>query len=208
MASTGTKSEEKKQKAPEDQLGYTVGRKVRWQIVAALHDGPRSGKELAEITGSTPQAIGHHIKKLEEVGAIELVEIRLVRNAPQHIYRAISRAEYDDDAFAELSADEKQAHTRLILQSVAAEAFAAWAEGTFLDDPSLWLTWDYWEIDEEGREEEKAEEQRHAEAKHQIRMRSVVRRSKSDAEAIPVVSADFNFVRSRPIGTPPLESRW
>ena len=157
------------EKTPAESLAFSMGHTVRWEMMAALHTGERSASELAKIVGLIPQTAGYHIRQLVASGCIELAE---TTKSNQHIYRAVKADSYTTEEYAALPVEARREHTRLILMWLAAEMFAAWQGGTMLDDPFLFLVWDWAvQLDEEGRREWMAERERSREAKEEIRAR-------------------------------------
>jgi DNA-binding transcriptional ArsR family regulator len=180
----------------EERVAFSFANSVRWRLVAALHGRERSAADLARLVGLSHQAASYHIKELEAAGAIELA--RPAEDAAQHIYRAIKPVAYSDEEFAHLTPDERQSHTRLILTSFCAEIFSSWEAEMMLDDPDLFLVWDWSvQLDEEGCREWRAEEERHAEAKNEIKMRSLERSSESGGALMRKVYGIFSFARDR-----------
>jgi DNA-binding transcriptional ArsR family regulator len=180
----------------EERVAFSFANSVRWRLVAALHGRERTAADLARLVGLSHQAAGHHIKELEAAGAIELAQP--AEDGAQHVYRAIKPVAYTDEEFAKLAEEDRQAHTRLILTSCCAEIFSSWEAGMMLDDPDLFLVWDWSvQLDEEGCAEWKAEEERHAKAKNEIKMRSLERAAESGVDLKRKVYAIFTFARDR-----------
>jgi DNA-binding Lrp family transcriptional regulator len=192
------------QRTPAESLAFSMGNTIRWEMQAALHTGERSASELARLVGLTRHSAKWHIKQLEESGCIELAETTADN---QRIYRAVRTDAYTDEEFAALSVEARREHHRLILMWLAAEMFAAWQGGTMLDSFTA-LVWDWAvQLDEHGREEWKAERERHRAAKDEIRVRSLERLAHSGEKPVTIVYADLDFVRSGRVSEPPFRRR-
>ncbi len=199
-AETKREAEPEVQRTPAESTAASLGHTVRWEMQAALHTGERSAAELGEIVGLIPQSAAWHIKALLKSGLIELAEIQ----GNKRIYRAVGTDAYTDEEFAELPVEIRREHTRLILTWLAAEMFAAWQAGTMLDDPFLFLVWDWGvKLDVQGREEWKEERERNKREREAIHARSLERQSNSDEEPVTVVYADVDFIRSPRVSGPP-----
>lgn len=61
-----------------------------------------SPSELAGVLGADLSDVSYHVRRLEELDCAELVEIRPVRGAVQHFYRAIERHLIDIDEWEQL----------------------------------------------------------------------------------------------------------
>jgi len=64
----------------------------RLEILRLLMDSPATISQLGQIIGEHPAKVRHHLKQLENVGLIELVDTRLVRGFVEKYYRAKARA--------------------------------------------------------------------------------------------------------------------
>ena len=98
-----------KKRSREEATHYTLGARVRAEIVTILNDGPASHTELAKLTGHGVSKIGHHIQELVEADSIELAAIVRVRNQNVHVYRAIKRAYISDEEAGGAPSEESRA---------------------------------------------------------------------------------------------------
>lgn len=98
---------------------------LRLQILSALDDGPSSPSELAGRLGEPLHAVGYHMRRLVELGYVELVEERVLRGTIEHIYRAVDRAEYSDEAAGQLSLEQRQENNRVVLQMIWRDVLGA-----------------------------------------------------------------------------------
>src|SRR3954464_6605804 len=64
---------------------------LRVRILAMLRERKSSPRELAELLGATLGTTAYHVRTLERLGLIELVDERPVRGAIEHYYRATAR---------------------------------------------------------------------------------------------------------------------
>jgi DNA-binding transcriptional ArsR family regulator len=75
--------------------------------------------------------VGYHVRKLHEMGHIELVREKPVRGAVAHYYKAVKRPFSDTQAWTEMTDEQRGALTRLTLQLVTTDAAQAVDAGTF-----------------------------------------------------------------------------
>ena len=75
--------------------------------------------------------VGYHVRKLQQLKLIELVDERPVRGAVEHFYRAIVRPVVTEEEFAEQSVEEREVFTRYILQLHVTDIARAMDEHTF-----------------------------------------------------------------------------
>mgnify|MGYP000948481045 CR=1 FL=1 len=79
-----------------------VGHPLRVQILAALGERESSPKEMAGEMGASISLISYHVRRLEELGFVELAATAQRRGFTEHYYRLIRRALVDDAAWKEL----------------------------------------------------------------------------------------------------------
>jgi DNA-binding transcriptional ArsR family regulator len=108
-----------------------VAHPLRVQALSILTERPASPKELAAELGSPVGNVSYHVRELEDVGMIELVDEKKRRGAVEHFYRAIARPMLSPDEWEDLSLDDRQAFSAWTIQLLLADASKALAAGTF-----------------------------------------------------------------------------
>jgi len=187
----------------ESAVHYSLAHEIRTEILAILNEGVHSPEELSKITGELPSRLGHHIKALLDDGSIELVGVKPVRNTLQHFYRAVQLPFHSDEQVEAMSRDERQAIIGVILEAVVAEALASFDSGKMLDDPRIWLSWRWFNVDRQGREDIADEQARHWERMQEIEAEATGRRADSGEEAASVIVTSLGYIRSRTAVHPP-----
>ena len=104
---------------------------LRVRIVAMLGERPATPRELAGLLDSTLGNTAYHVRTLEQLGLIELVEERPVRGAIEHVYRAREHPGLTDAGWDRASPVAKQAAVGSALQVVDEYARASAAAGGF-----------------------------------------------------------------------------
>ena len=104
---------------------------LRVRILAMLGERRSSPRELAELLGATLGTTAYHVRTLERLGLVELVDERPVRGAIEHYYRATKRPGLSDAAWAQASPIAKQAAVGSTLQIIDEYARASAAAGGF-----------------------------------------------------------------------------
>jgi hypothetical protein len=194
---TKTRASPGQSRSPEQALSYAVGHRIRIEVLAALNEATRSPNELARLIGQPLSKVTHHINELVESKSIELARTEQVRNTTQHFYRAAEIPFLSDEEVNALPPKARQEITGLILQATMAEALAALWAGKMIDDPRLWLSWRWYNVDTQGREEI-ADEQAESWARIQdIEARSTTRLAESSEDAVSVIVSAQSYVRNR-----------
>ncbi len=104
---------------------------LRVRILAMLDERTASPVELAGWLGAALGTVAYHVRTLERLGLVELVQVTHVRGAVEHHYRSCGRTRVSDEAWAAAPAIAKQAAVSASLQTIDAYARAASAAGGF-----------------------------------------------------------------------------
>jgi DNA-binding transcriptional ArsR family regulator len=195
-----------KGRSVEEAVSYAVGHRIRIEVLAALNEGTHNPDELARIVRQPLSKVGHHIKELVESGSIELARTEQVRNTTQHFYRAVEVAFHSDEEHAALSPEERQATYGVILQAIMAESLASFWAGKMIDDPRVWLSWRWFNVDAQGRDEIADEQAESWERVQAIEARSAARRADSGEDATSIIVSSLGYERSRTSPSPPTTS--
>src|SRR5260221_13865289 len=150
MATTD-KPEQKR--SVEEAVSYSVGHRIRIEILCILNEGTHSASELSRLIRQPLTTIGHHIKELVNSGRIELARIEKVRNTDQHFYRAVELPFVTDEEAEALPPEVKQEYAALILQTITAEGLGSLWAGKMNDDPTVRMMWRWFNLDAQGRQE-------------------------------------------------------
>jgi DNA-binding HxlR family transcriptional regulator len=188
----------------EEAVGYALKHQHRVELLCLLNEGERNRYELAALIGVEPHKIKHHLKELLDEGSIELAYSKRVGNMIQHYYRAVEMPFYSDEEVAAMPPEAKQAICGVILQAVMAEALAALWAGKMADDPRVWLSWRWFHVDAQGREDIAEEQARHWERVLEIEGDSTNRCAKSGEPTRSIIVTSLGHVRCRraPLPTP------
>ncbi|HET9163903.1 MAG TPA: winged helix-turn-helix domain-containing protein [Solirubrobacterales bacterium] len=181
----------------EEALGYALKHRKRVEILGLLNEGVRNRYELAALIGEEPDKIKHHLKELLDEGSIELAYSKRVGNMIQHYYRAIAMSFYSDEEIEALRPVERQAFAGVILQAVMAESLAALWAGKLADDRRVWLSWRWFHVDSQGREDIADEQARHWARVQEIEVESTNRCAKSGEPTKSIIVASLAHVRCR-----------
>ncbi len=78
---------------------------LRSRILGVLQNQPATAKQLAERLGSTPGAIGHHLKLLARHGLVQIVARRQMRGIVANYYARTARILAFNASYATLAGD-------------------------------------------------------------------------------------------------------
>jgi DNA-binding MarR family transcriptional regulator len=92
----------KTENAVDERLVKALTHPLRWRILEVLNQGVSSPREIAEELDAKLGDVGYHVRRLHELGVIELVRTEQRRGAIKHFYKANSRAMLDNEHWARL----------------------------------------------------------------------------------------------------------
>ena len=104
---------------------------LRVRILAMLDERKASPNQLAGWLGASLGTVAYHVRTLEQLGLIELVDETRVRGAVEHHYRARARPNITADGWAQAPPIAKQAAVGSSLDVIAEYAHASAAAGGF-----------------------------------------------------------------------------
>ncbi len=181
----------------EEAVSYAVGHRIRIEILAALHEGPASPKDLSRILHQPLSNLTHHIEKLFQANSIDIAHTEAVGNITQTFYCMVELPYYSDEDVAAMSEQERQVLAGIILQAVAAEAMASLWAGKLHSDPRVMLAWNRIRLDEQGRVDLADEQARSWTRMMEIEAESTNRRVESGDPGITHVITSLGYERSR-----------
>jgi DNA-binding transcriptional ArsR family regulator len=179
-----------------DVVSYAVSHPTRIHVLVVVHHGTYTAAQIAQIIDEPLNNVSNHIRELVDAGSIEIARTEQKGNIIQHYYRAVAMPFYSDADIAAMTPQQRQVSAGLVVQSMAAEAMAALRTGKLVD-PRAWLTWNWFNVDEQGREDIADEQQRSWNRMQEIEAESVNRRADSDEEATTMIVTQLSYERAR-----------
>jgi len=142
-------------------VGEAVRHPLRVRILEVLNERPMAPVDFVKagyadfFFGYRPDVhhVAYHFRELAEYGCIEEVAWRKSRGSVAKTYRGLARAEFLGDDWAELSAIEKRAISRTVVQGLVARVDGALMEETFNSRDDRQLSWFALQLDERGWDE-------------------------------------------------------
>jgi Helix-turn-helix domain len=177
----------------ETTLAAIVAHPTRAKAFTILTERTASPVEIAQEIGRDVGHVGYHVRKLQQLNLIELVDERPVRGAVEHFYRAIERPVVREEGFADQSLEEREVFTRHILQFHVADIARAMDGHTFDARPNRALIRTPMLVDEEGFQELADLHVEMYERTLDIQAKSDERRTGSGEEGIATVSTTMFF---------------
>jgi DNA-binding transcriptional ArsR family regulator len=177
----------------ETTLAAIVAHPTRARAFLILAERIASPAEIAKEIGKDVGHVGYHVRKLQQLDLIELVDEKPVRGAVEHFYRAIERPMVTEEEFIEQSIEEREVFTRAVLQLHVADIARAMDEHTFDARVQRVLSRIPMLVDEEGFDELRDLHMEVWERTLEIQAKSAERMTGSGEQAIPTVSTTMFF---------------
>ncbi len=190
----------------EESVSFALAHRIRIELLAALHEGPASAKELANTLRQPLSTVDHHIKELLKDGSIEIVGTKKIGNLVQHFYCMVKLPYYSDEDVAAMTPDERQALAGLILQASMAEAMASLWAGKLHSDPRVMLAWNRINLDRQGRDDLADEQARSWARLHEIETEAANRLAETREPGVTFVITSLGYERSRTSAPAPVPS--
>ena len=191
------------QRSVEESVGFAASHRTRAEILAALHEGPATGPQLADILGQPRHRLRYHLEELLKDGSIEIAQVRKVANVVTHVYRVTRLPYYSEEDWCAMTMGQRQVTSALILQAAWAEALASLYAGKFHNDPQVAVIWNRILLDRRGREELAREQKRSWDRIHEIEAESAARRLRSKEAGTTYVVTSLGYERSRNVAPDP-----
>jgi DNA-binding transcriptional ArsR family regulator len=177
----------------ETTLAAIVAHPTRARCFSILAERTASPVEIAQQIGKDVGHVGYHVRKLQQLEMIELVDERPVRGAVEHFYRAIERPVVSEEEFAEMSIAEREGFTRYIVQLLVADIARSMDQHVFDVRANHVITRTPMLVDEDGFQELSDLHTEVFERTMEIQAQSDERRAKSGEEGISTVSSSMFF---------------
>lgn len=194
-----------RRKSIEEVVGYALGHRTRIHILLVLNEGTYTSAQIARIIGEPVNNVSNHVRELLDAGSIEIAKTEPKGNVLQHYYRAVEMPFYSDEEAEAMTQEQRQVTAGLVVQSALAEVMAALWAGK-LTYPKVWLTWRWFNVDDQGRRDIADELQRSWDRVQEIEAESLNRRSVTGEDAQSVIVTQFGYERARRVDGLPAHS--
>ncbi len=108
-----------------------VSHPIRVRILAMLDEGAASPKQLSDRLGVSLGTMAYHVRTLHQLDLLKLVGTRQRRGATEHMYKAVARPSFSDEAWASMEPVAKQRLLGSMLRQIGEYANGSAAAGGF-----------------------------------------------------------------------------
>jgi predicted transcriptional regulator len=197
----GKRKGKKERRRIEEAVQYALAHHTRLETLILLNEAAYTTSEVAELTGIELKLVSNHLLRMLDDGSIEVAKREQRRGTMVYWYRAVEVPEYTKEEAEALTEMELQLIAGVIVQSGTAEVMAALYKGTLATPRSI-LSWDLYEVDDQGREDIEEESTRYLERLLEVQCESVNRVAESKEETTSMIVNLGAFRRARKIRVP------
>lgn len=204
MAAAAAARAGESKKRIDEVVRFAVRHATRVHILIVLNEGCFTTRQIAHIIDEPFKRTSDQVRELLDAGSIEIAKTEKVRNTPQHWYRAIKKMHYSDEEVAAMTGDEVEVTAGLAIQSMFAEILAGLIAGKMRgDDPRMWIAWDWFNVDDEGRDLIADEQEESWERIQGIEVEAINRAARTGEETTSILVSQTGFHRARKGPDPP-----
>jgi DNA-binding transcriptional ArsR family regulator len=136
----------------DPRIAKALSHPMRARILVILNERVASPNEISEMIKERLPNVSYHVRALQDLGCIELVDTAQRRGAIEHYYRAVVRPFFSDKDWKRLPRSGRQAISGTALEVIWEDVAEAVNGGTFDARPERYLTHSPLTLDEEGWE--------------------------------------------------------
>lgn len=93
----------------DHRVATALAHPLRVAVLALLERGPASPTEMARELNTPVENLSYHVRKLRDLGFIEIYELAMARGAVKHTYRLVARPHIDENAWEAMPAVAREA---------------------------------------------------------------------------------------------------
>lgn len=192
----GKEAVRRARKGIEEVVQYALRHKIRIQVLMALNEGIYTAAEISRITGVQQKTLQNHLHRMVEDGSIEIDSEEEKGNRRQYRYRSAVVNTYTAEEFERLPYRYRQNIVGAILSSGIAEILAGFHAGK-LAEPRAHVFWDWYNVDEQGRDDADELTHRYLRGLRKVEDESTARTEAKGAETTSMLLKLLIFERPR-----------
>jgi DNA-binding transcriptional ArsR family regulator len=125
------KRKRKSDGSPQEVLVKALNHPVRVKALTILTEKIASPKEIAAQLDMPLSNVSYHVRVLDELGLVEIVEEESVRGSVAHFYKSVERPLIDNPDWEKLSPKLRSAFSGYVIETLMSDAANSLAAGVF-----------------------------------------------------------------------------
>ncbi|MFL5898954.1 MAG: ArsR/SmtB family transcription factor [Solirubrobacterales bacterium] len=183
-----TKRKRQVGKSPQEVLVKALNHPVRVKALTILTERIASPKEISDLIETPLSNVSYHVRVLEELGLIEIMEEENVRGSVAHFYKAVERPLIDNPDWEKLDPKVRSAFSGYVIETLMSDAAKSLAADVFDRREDRHLTRTPLLLDERGWQKVASIQLRALDEILKEQAAAAVRLGKSNEEAIQAVA--------------------
>lgn len=118
-------------KSPQEVLVKALNHPVRVRALTILTERIASPKEISDELDVPLSNVSYHVRVLDELGLVEIMEEESVRGSVAHFYKAIERPLIDNPDWDKLDANVRNAFSSYVIETLMSDAAESLQVGLF-----------------------------------------------------------------------------
>jgi DNA-binding transcriptional ArsR family regulator len=118
-------------KTPQEVLVKALNHPVRVKTLTILTERIASPKEISEQIDAPLSNVSYHVRVLDDLGLIEIMEEESVRGSVAHFYKAVERPLIDNPDWERLDPKVRSAFSGYVIETLMSDMAKSLAAGVF-----------------------------------------------------------------------------
>jgi DNA-binding transcriptional ArsR family regulator len=118
-------------KSPQEVLVKALSHPVRAKALTILSDRIASPKEISDEIDAPLSNVSYHVRVLDELGLVEIMEEESVRGSVAHFYKAVERPLIDNPDWEKLAPRVRTAFSGYVIETLMSDAARSLEAGLF-----------------------------------------------------------------------------
>lgn len=118
-------------KTPQEVLVKALNHPIRVKALTILTERIASPKEISEQIDVSLSNVSYHVRVLDELGLVEIMEEESVRGSVAHFYKAVERPLIDNPDWERLDPSVRSAFSGYVIETLMSDAAKSLAAGVF-----------------------------------------------------------------------------
>jgi len=118
-------------KTPQEVLVKALNHPIRVKALTILTERIASPKEISDVLEAPLSNVSYHVRVLDELGLIEIMEEESVRGSVAHFYKAVERPLIDNPDWEQLDPKVRSAFSGYVIETLMSDAAKSLAAGIF-----------------------------------------------------------------------------
>lgn len=118
-------------KSPQEVLVKALNHPIRVKALTILTERIASPKEISEQIDAPLSNVSYHVRVLDKLGLVEIMEEESVRGSVAHFYKAVERPLIDNPDWERLDPKVRSAFSGYVIETLMSDAAKSLASGVF-----------------------------------------------------------------------------